>query len=49
MEVGNNFEQTPFILATLRGNLPVMKFLLDKGANIEARDNRQNTPLIVAV
>ena len=49
MEVGNNFEQTPFLLATMRGNLPVMKFLLDKGAKIEARDNRQNTPLIVAV
>ena len=40
LEVGNNYEQTPFLLATLRGNLPVMKFLLDKGAKLETQDSR---------
>ena len=49
LEVTNNYEQTPFLLATIRGNLPVMKFLLDKGAKLETRDSGQNTPLIVAV
>jgi ankyrin repeat protein len=41
--------QTALLIASLRGNLPLMKFLLDRGANIEAKDNRGNTPLLAAV
>ena len=38
-------EQTPLHIACEKGHLPIVEYLLEKGADIEAKDKWQNTPL----
>ncbi len=40
--------QSPLHLACLRGCMPVVRFLLDHGANAEATDASGRTPLLMA-
>lgn len=39
---------TPLHDAAQQGNIPITRFLLASGANLEARNSYQETPLIVA-
>lgn len=40
---------TPLLMAAQYGNSELIRFLLDKGASLEARDSRGLTPLMIAV
>ena len=44
----NIYGTTPLIIASLAGKTAVVKFLLNKGANVNARDKLGNTPLLAA-
>lgn len=49
IEIGNDIQRTPLMIATIAGNVEAVRFLVDRGADIEARESRQdNTPLIAA-
>ena len=46
------FEDSTFTLlhiAALKGNIKIMNLLLDKGADVHARDSKESTPLFYAV
>lgn len=36
---------TPLILATLKGSLPICKMLIERGANVNAKNNNGHTPV----
>lgn len=48
LNVVSSLQETPLWLACYRGHLQVVKILLDLGANIEASDVSQSTPLHMA-
>ena len=39
---------TPIHVASSKGHLPIVEYLIDKGANIEAKNNMRFTPLHIA-
>ena len=45
----NNVGQTPLISAAKQGNGPLVKILLDAGADPDAKDNKDNTSLMYAI
>lgn len=40
---------TALLMAVSRGHLEMVKFLIAKGASLEVRDKRGNSPLLLAV
>ena len=44
----HNFERTPLHLAAIRGNIDILNILIDKGAEINAKDCFNKTPLYYA-
>ena len=48
INIKDTYGDTPLICASIGDNLDVVKFLLEKGADIEAKDTYGNTPLILA-
>lgn len=44
----SNEKQTALHLAAWRGYKPVVDFLIEKGAKVDARDSRRRTPLLLA-
>lgn len=49
VDLRNSKGQTPLHLAVARGSLPLIKLLLDRGADIEAKDQFQYSPLLTTV
>uniref|UniRef100_A0A2K6SR41 Ankyrin repeat domain 7 n=1 Tax=Saimiri boliviensis boliviensis TaxID=39432 RepID=A0A2K6SR41_SAIBB len=49
LEAKNKDGCTPLLLAVIKCNPKMLKFLLDKGADVNATDNYQRTALIIAV
>jgi ankyrin repeat protein len=45
----DHIKQTPLHIAALKGNIGIIKILLDKGADIKAKDKYGDTPLHIAV
>mmetsp|Transcript_15168 Transcript_15168/g.34563 ORF Transcript_15168/g.34563 Transcript_15168/m.34563 type:complete len:582 (-) Transcript_15168:58-1803(-) len=44
-----NNKQTPLMWAILRGNLPVVRYLLDSKANLRHKDSLDATPLTISI
>ena len=47
--IDRKFGSTPLHVAAMLGNLRIVKLLLMRGASVNARDNRGDTPLVLAV
>lgn len=49
IDARNDIQRTPLMIAAVAGNVEAARLLLDRGADIEARELRQgDTPLILA-
>ena len=44
-ELDFSINETPLHIASKNGHLPIVEYLISKGANIEAKDYLDNTPL----
>ena len=47
IEETDDEEYTSLHYTSLIGNLPIVQYLIDKGANIESTDNEQYTPQVL--
>eukprot|EP00466_Bigelowiella_natans_P009622 jgi/Bigna1/56135/estExt_Genewise1Plus.C_830062 len=47
IEAKDNNDETPLVMASIKGHIEIVKYLVGMKANIEAKNHKDNTPLIV--